>query len=317
MKNFWKRVIRKAKNRRLASFDKTSKLFSLLPNGLTLLDIGAAGGIEPRWEKVCKSLNYIGVEPDKRTNKELYVESKARNTYILEKFAWDSDTEVEFNLCRKAHVSSVYTPNRELLNLFFDSERFDILKTEKVKASRLEVELKEHKVDFIKLDIQGGELNALKGIGDNLRNCLGVEVEVEFSDIYISPTLFSKVYEFLRNQGFYFCDFFRLSRWERRSRGYGRCMFGNGLWLREIDSIAIQNDDEYLKYSAICALYGKTDEAIACMNLIKEKSRKHHKEFAIVLASERRQQEKTRNIFKALSRLWEIYSPITNIHLEE
>jgi hypothetical protein len=47
------------------------KSFSLLPpnDGLSLIDVGAAGGIEKRWQAVIGDLNYYGFEPDERSYK--------------------------------------------------------------------------------------------------------------------------------------------------------------------------------------------------------------------------------------------------------
>ena len=71
MEKLAKHLYSNLKKKRSASKNKPQQLFHLLPNGFTLLDIGAAGGIEPRWEKVCESLNYIGIEPDKRECKRV------------------------------------------------------------------------------------------------------------------------------------------------------------------------------------------------------------------------------------------------------
>ena len=85
---------------------KSKDIFSLLPNGLTLIDIGAAGGVEPRWEKVCKYLNYIGVEPDARSNEKLADQSIFRTISILETFAWRR--KLKFTLiCAKPRVIRV------------------------------------------------------------------------------------------------------------------------------------------------------------------------------------------------------------------
>ena len=44
-----------------------NKIFSQIiqqSGGITLLDLGAAGEIEPRWRSLTKNLNYIGFEAD-------------------------------------------------------------------------------------------------------------------------------------------------------------------------------------------------------------------------------------------------------------
>lgn len=77
-----------------------------------------------------------------------------------------------------------------------------------------------------------------------------------------------------------------------------------------------KDDERYLKYSAICILYGKTEEAIESINLINEKT-ESQKVFKERLESQRSQQEKKRKAFKMISRLWSIYSPATKLQLEE
>ena len=234
MQNFLKKLAKSIQENRRTSNHSAVEFFKLLPNGLTLLDIGAAGGIEPRWEKVSEYLNYIAIEPDPRSNEGLE-SSKFKNTTILNTFAWSKETEIEFNLCKKPMVSSAYKPNRELLDQFSNSNRFDIVKREFLQAKPLHKDKNCQKIDFIKLDIQGGELNALKGLEESLDNCLGMEIEVEFSEIYKSQPLFGDVHNFLESKGFYFFDFINLNRWERNSyNDFGRCIFGDGLWMKEL-----------------------------------------------------------------------------------
>ena len=50
-----------------------SHAFSAMPfkDEIALVDIGAAGDIEPRWKKIEKHLVYYGFEPDIRSYKEL------------------------------------------------------------------------------------------------------------------------------------------------------------------------------------------------------------------------------------------------------
>ena len=244
MQNYFKKITKTIKENRRTTNNKSIELFKSLPNGLTLLDIGAAGGIQFRWDKVSKYLNYIGVEPDPRSNKGLENNKKFKNTKILNTFAWSEEKEIEFNLCKKPMVSSAYKPNRELLDQFSNADRFDIVKKELLKAKPLFKDKGCQKIDFIKLDIQGGELNALKGLEETLDKCLGMEIEVEFSEMYKSQPLFGDVHNFLESKGFYFFDFINLNRWERSSyNDFGRCIFGDGLWMKELKKLN-PNDPE-------------------------------------------------------------------------
>lgn len=317
MKRIAKHLLRSLIQSRESSADQPDRIFSLLPNGLTLLDIGAAGGIQPRWKTVRKSIDYIGVEPDRRSREELEKETRSRSTHILDSFAWDKEEEIGFNLCRKPTASSAYKPNRKLLDLYPDAQRFDIVQKELIAAEPLYQKLSSRKIDFIKLDIQGGELNALRGLGDKIDGCLGVEVEVEFSAMYNSQPLFDDVNRFLLGKGFYFSDFTHLWRWERdANEGFGRCIFGDGLWMRDLESISSRDDGEYMKYAAICSLYYKLDEAMASLSLVNDKNI-IWKEFEGILRKQIKLQAQERTRFKDLQRTWGLYSPFSRIHLIE
>ena len=315
MQNYFKRIAKTIKENHRTANNKSIALFKELPNGLTLLDIGAAGGIQSRWEKVSKYLNYIGVEPDPRSNKGLEQNNKFKNTKILNTFAWSEEKEIEFNLCKKPMVSSAYKPNRELLDQFSNADRFDIVKKELLQAKPLFKDKGYQKIDFIKLDIQGGELNALKGLEESLNNCLGMEIEVEFSEIYKSQPLFGDVHNFLESKGFYFFDFISLNRWERNSHNnFGRCIWGDGLWMKELKTFNTSDTEIYLKYAAICSIYGKTEEAIYSMQLLGKET---PTEFKRILIEQLKKQNKERRNFNVIKRFWELYSPNSSLTLIE
>jgi len=315
MRNYLKKFAKVIKENRKTSNNKAIDYFKLLPNGLTLLDIGAAGGIEPRWDKVCEHLNYIGVEPDSRSNKELEKNDKFKNIKILNTFAWSQETEIEFNLCKKPILSSAYKPNREFLDQYPNAERFDIIKKEFIQAKPLFEDKHYQTFDFVKLDIQGGELNALKGLEKSLDNCLGMEIEVEFSEMYKSQPLFGDVHSFLSSKGFYFCDFVNLYRWERDSHnGFGRCIFSDGLWMKDLKNLDSNKTEDYLKYAAICSIYGKTEEAIHSLQLLGDASQS---KFRKKLIEQLKQQKKERRNFNILRRLWNLYAPNSHIILME
>ena len=42
---------------------------------------------------------------------------------------------------------------------------------------------------------------------NKLKDCIGLEIEIEFSPMYINQPLFGQVNDFLRKQGFEFIDF--------------------------------------------------------------------------------------------------------------
>ena len=81
---------------------------------IALLDLGAAGDIEPRWEIVSKFIKYIGIEPDSRSREKLKKNHNFNDYKILNSFAWNQEENIKFNLCRKEQVSSAYEPKNLL-----------------------------------------------------------------------------------------------------------------------------------------------------------------------------------------------------------
>src|SRR5262249_45709239 len=61
-------------------------------------------------------------------------------------------------------------------------------------------------VDFIKLNIQGAELEVLRGCGPILDSALGLLVEVAFVESYVGRPMFSDIDPYLRKRGFTFFD---------------------------------------------------------------------------------------------------------------
>ena len=58
----------------------------------------------------------------------------------------DKKQEIYFNLCRSAKASSFFEPNRNILDKFYNSQRFDVLKKIKVSSDTLDNQLKINKI---------------------------------------------------------------------------------------------------------------------------------------------------------------------------
>jgi hypothetical protein len=108
------------------SFFETKVLSSLLnKNVVNLLDIGAAGGIEPRWKKISSKINYFGFEPDERVR---VINPKTKfSGYHLSPFAvGDSDSHAMLNVTKDDGKSSFFSPNQDFLERFPNPSRFSV-----------------------------------------------------------------------------------------------------------------------------------------------------------------------------------------------
>lgn len=246
---------------------------------IVLVDIGAAGGVEPRWKPIASKISFIGFEPDERSFHSILQEENifaARK--IIQSAIWNVDGEIEINLCKKPKVSSCFKPNYDFIARFPKADRFDIAKKVKVSTNRLD-SLDLGNGDFLKLDIQGGELAALQGGPVMLKGAFGLEVEVEFLKIYQDQPLFGEICEHLAQYGFEFIDFTTLTRWGRKKRidpGKGQCTFGNALFLKSPEMIKSMLDQEKIntsdvrRYLAILTLYRRADLLEICIDIFTD-----------------------------------------------
>jgi FkbM family methyltransferase len=226
---------------------------------IDLLDVGSIGGVEPRWAKIKDSIGYVGFEPDSRDEEEKKAGFKSHR---IIPFALDSlSSRLKLNISRDVGKTSVYKPNLEYLSQYPNSSRFETVTVEEVEAKTID-EIEFENIDFIKLDIQGGELNALLGASKSLNSVLGIELEVEFKDLYLNQPLFGDVSKYLVEKGFDFIDFVNLCRWERNGfTGLGTCTFGDALFLRtpEFMSNSKLSEDKIAQYIAILYIYNRFD----------------------------------------------------------
>ena len=95
-----------------------------LKNKFTLLDIGAADGVNNKWNIIKNKINIILVEPHKESSKKL----KEKGFKVLESVLHnENNKEIKFYNTKKPLCSSFYKPNFEYLKKFPNVERFNII----------------------------------------------------------------------------------------------------------------------------------------------------------------------------------------------
>ena len=240
------------------NFNHAKKVSNLFDLKINFLDIGASGGLEPRWKKFEEQINTYLIEPDERSIKK--IETNDLNINLI----WSEETYLDFYLTRKKECSSVFIPNKKIIDKYPNKESYEVIKKKNIFSNTIDNIFINKSFDFIKIDTQGSELKILMGAKNKLLNVLGLEIEVEFSKIYTDQPLFENVKDYIEKEGFIFIDFVTINRWGKdKIDGFGNMVHADALFLRDPDIIMDKEEDINLilinKYIQILFVYNRLD----------------------------------------------------------
>ena len=244
--------------------------FSARP--VTIVDVGARGGRQAHWSSVGPFTRLVGYEPNVEEHARL-VGDAGEHEVFLNTALYSEPAELSLYCTLNPNCTSIYKPNSALLGrLAPENQNYQVTSVERIHASTLDSSLFSagiKSVDFIKLDTQGSELDILRGGERTLSDgCFGIEVEVEFVQLYENQPLFPDVHEYLFSHGYQFIDFassYSVADFKFMSRammGYssrkafvkawvGRALSVTGSWrggqqLLYADAIYFRDPAEYL-----------------------------------------------------------------------
>jgi hypothetical protein len=115
------------------------------------------------------------------------------------------------------------------------------------------------------MDVQGGELEILKGAGDQFYDSLlGLEVECEFQELYENQPLFGDISKYLTNKNFELIDFVNPTRWlrDRNNKYFGQLIASDVLFLKQphyFFSNKILSETKWREYLSILLLFERYD----------------------------------------------------------
>ena len=292
---------------------KISAHFSQLAEevGFSILDIGARTekthsnpGIAGDFKFISKGCDYYGYEPDKEEIKKLNstVNSHWKSQNFISEALGEVKGKFDLNLHRQPGFSSKLKAKEDQFKLF--SRSMYLQEKEKqisVKVNSLDSSLTHTEIlnpCFMKIDIQGMELDVFKGASNFLKQqCLGIRIEVYFHQIYEKQPLFSDIDIYLRSFGFQPFQFVELHSWRRNSThkfpfidnkakiGFskGQLMHGDIIYLK--DSSCIGKDDlihQKIRLGLISLSYQHYDLAHQIFSSLVSKNSKYKTSLAFV-----------------------------------
>jgi len=255
---------------------------------LVIADVGAAYGLPSYLKRLEKWATLCLFEPDAEQAAELRMTHSAidrrKNVCVFEMALSASGGEHVLYQTNVPTGSSLLKPGSDAFRDFGDPAYFFPVVERRVLTRRLDEVLDEASIqtlDFIKLDVQGAEIEVLRGLGDRLgHSTLGVELEVGLPGGYLEQPSIGEVDEFLRARGFVLFDLrpVRLHRAENGDRAYyPRQIFGvhessstlsKRIWEVDVvyfrkaeDVIKGRNQSELRKLLVLYCAYGFFAEA--------------------------------------------------------
>lgn len=172
--------------------------------------------------------------------------------------------------------SSLYSPNEPYIARFSNlPELCNLDFTIDIETTTLDAFFQDeiiNTVDFLQIDVQGADLQVLEGASEVLkRGVLGIQVEVEFSHLYMNQPLFSDVDVYLRERGFTLFDLSTAYRSRACSpivstRRPGQLLWGDAYYLQdpigENANLQFKDPAKILKLACVADVLGFPDYAL-------------------------------------------------------
>ena len=194
-----------------------------------IIDAGAnVGNITALFQQQYKCPTIYAFEPIPELTEGLQKRFEGHaNIYIIPKAVGAETKTISFNLVNNLVSSSIFPVSD--IKKHYHGEKVGIKQILNVNMVRLDEALNGiDGIDILKLDLQGYELEALKGCGDLLKDIKIVTTEIEFVPLYESQPLFGDIDIYLRSNGFKLLNLYEL--WTQQD---GQLTAGDAVYLNE------------------------------------------------------------------------------------
>jgi FkbM family methyltransferase len=199
---------------------------------LKLFDVGARGGIDERWDGLERYLEVVGFEPDPEECDRLNEAAGSRQRYLP--FALGSARQtVPFHVAAWPVASSIYPPDPDFLANFAGGDLLRNVETREIETTTLDEVCEQQGTwpDLLKIDVEGAELDVLRGGTEAVRRATALDVELAFAPLRPEAPGFPEVNEYLAVRGFTLAGLRRVF-WRHRS-GHPVLVQADGLYLSE------------------------------------------------------------------------------------
>ena len=255
----------------------------LSPQRLTeVVDVGAnpIDGDPPYTPMLSKGLCRVtGFEPQEQPLLELQ-RRKGPNERYLPYAVGDGGTYT-LNICKASGMSSLFDPDPTTLELFgILSQLGEVTRQVPLETRKLDDISEIEHLDFLKIDIQGGELKVFQGGAAKLSQAVVIQTEVCFVTLYKDQPSFGHIDLEMRRQGYIPHCFTAVKTWPIAPfvinndpyQGMNQLLESDIVYVRDFSRPELIRDEQ-LKHLALIAhhCYRSFDLAFRCVMLLEQR----------------------------------------------
>jgi len=184
------------------------------------------------------------------------------------------EEERSFYVTNHPVCASLYKPNERLIERFHNMEVAMLKSVTSIKTISMDYFTRTNNigpVDFVKIDIQGAELDVFQGGVSTLRDVVAIVTEVEFVHHYENQPLFGDVCAFLSNEGVVFNKFLGLSGrtlkpviLNNNPNFPTHHMWTDAFFFRDPMHLDAFSSEQLLKLAILTSMYGSPDVSACC-----------------------------------------------------
>ena len=250
------------------------------PERLTaVVDIGANPiDTEPPYKRMLASrlCTLVGFEPQAEGLAKLNAMKSDLETYLP--YAVGDGSRGILKVCHAPGMTSLLTPERRVLDCFPGFTQFGQVNQEIPIETRTLDSISEIKhLDFLKIDVQGGELAVFRNGSARLSKAIAVQSEISFVTLYKDEPVFGEIDLALRALGFIPHMFEKISKRMILPLHFGDNLYASMNQMLEADIVYVRDftqpekmSPEQLKHLALVAhhCYGSYDLTARCVHFL-------------------------------------------------
>ncbi len=224
-----------------------------------IIDAGARYGLHPSWQELKDLCEFHLFDIDQAECERLQNKYKNHENIKIHHLGLSRNKEIhEYNEFSHKALNSLFEVQQDSISkIDHMTVEFEVRERHSIKLDTVDNVFKEEKAQFLKLDVEGSELDVLCGAEKQLKNnILGVRSEVSFRRVFKNAPMFADINDYLSSYGF------ELVNLEYDGKGiacspytlndkYGYLVSTDGIWIKDPEIIFAEKNLNLLAQNII------------------------------------------------------------------